>query len=187
MFFSSTSFSFFCFFCFFLFFCKLNSCFFLFIVLSFFYQGFLSIILSFFLFCFRISFSFSFSGSKFICSFLFFLLSPSFWVWKDWSNTHKMLNIILSDLSSFFLEIFYEFLKNFNKNSFNFTSQQLSLRIFVSNISKLLVILQPKLEVLIRYINIQISTKFSMFFNSLSTSRKGVFVNFIFNLFWCIN
>lgn len=95
----------------------------------------------------------------------------------------ELLDILHRYLLSCLLMVHHELLEHLYQNLFDLSSQHLTSTVFLSDLLKLLVVLQEKSQVLIRNVNSKVSTLLLLLFFCSLTSAESVLLDFAFNLF----
>jgi len=80
-----------------------------------------------------------------------------------------------------------EFLQTFDKFLLDLTCEHLSLAVLFSDLFKSIIIFEEELKILERNINFQVGSISFMFFESGTTSREGIFINFGLDLIGLIS
>ena len=76
------------------------------------------------------------------------LLGPSLGEGVNLPDCHEVSDVILSNLCSFFLEIFHKFLQYFDKYLFDFSCEHLSLGVLLLDLFEFIIILEEEHEIL---------------------------------------
>jgi hypothetical protein len=108
--------------------------------------------------------------------------SPLLWEWIDLAHGHEVLNILVGDLLSLLLEVGHELLQLCDEEGLDFSGEELSLAVLLSNFFELVVVFHEEGEVLVGHIHVQVSSVGSVLLDSGATTTLGKLVDLLFYL-----